>query len=65
LDAVSYTHLKVTTPNSTTLLLLSIERFPAGSPIRGKLWLDDFELSPETSSDDSPDDSRNHSKDNR
>jgi tetratricopeptide (TPR) repeat protein len=58
-------HSKVTTPNSTTLLLLSIERFPAGSPIRGKLWLDDFELSPETSSDDSPDDSRNHSKDNR
>jgi tetratricopeptide (TPR) repeat protein len=58
-------HSKVTTPNSTTLLLLSIERFPAGSPIRGKLWLDDFELSPETSSDDSPDDSPNHSKDNR
>jgi tetratricopeptide (TPR) repeat protein len=40
-------HSKVTTPNSTTLLVLAIERFPAGSPIRGKLWLDDFELSPE------------------
>ncbi len=57
-------HSKVTTPNSTTLLLLSIERFPAGSPIRGKLWLDDFELSPETSPDNSPDDSSNRSKDN-
>ncbi len=53
-------HSKVTTPNSTTLLLLAIERFPAGSPIRGKLWLGDFELSPELSSDNSP----NHSKDN-
>jgi tetratricopeptide (TPR) repeat protein len=53
-------HSKVTTPNSTTLLVLAIERFPAGSPIRGKLWLDDFELSPE---DDSPDNSPN-SKDN-
>jgi hypothetical protein len=53
-------HSKVTTPNSTTLLVLAIERFPAGSPIRGKLWLDDFELSP---ADDSPDDSPD-SKDN-
>ncbi len=56
-------HSKVTTPNSTTLLLLAIERFPAGSPIRGKLWLDDFELSPETSPDNSPDNSQS-SKDN-
>ena len=40
-------HTKVTTPDSTTLLVLAIERFPAGSPIRGKLWLDDFELSPD------------------
>ena len=39
-------HSKMTIPNSTTLLVLAIERFPAGSPIRGKLWLDDFELSP-------------------
>ena len=49
-------HSKVTTPASTTLLALGIERFPAGSPIRGKLSLDDFELSPsssEPSSDDS------------
>jgi tetratricopeptide (TPR) repeat protein len=53
-------HSKVTTPNSTTLLVLAIERFPAGSPIRGKLWLDDFELSPDDARDNSP----NHSKDN-
>ncbi len=46
-------HSQVTVPNSTTLLTLSIERFPAGSPIRGKLWLDDFELSPDSDSDDS------------
>jgi tetratricopeptide (TPR) repeat protein len=45
-------HSKVTTPNDTTLLVLAIERFPAGSAIRGKLWLDDFELSPASS--DSP-----------
>ena len=50
-------HSKVTTPNSTTLLVLAIERFPAGSPIRGKLWLDDFELSPESPPDNSPDNS--------
>jgi len=57
-------HSKVTTPNSTTLLVLAIERFPAGSPIRGKLWLDDFELSPELSPDNSPDNSPSKSKDN-
>lgn len=57
-------HSKVTTPNSTTLLLLAIERFPTGSPIRGKLWLNDFELSPEPSPDNSPDNSSSKSKDN-
>jgi tetratricopeptide (TPR) repeat protein len=56
-------HSKVTTPNSTTLLVLAIERFPAGSPIRGKLWLDDFELSPELSPDNSHDTSADNSKD--
>jgi hypothetical protein len=56
-------HSKVTVPNSTTLLVLAIERFPAGSPIRGKLWLDDFELSPELSPDNSSDNSPNNSKD--
>jgi tetratricopeptide (TPR) repeat protein len=54
-------HSKVTTPDSTTLLVLAIERFPAGSPIRGKLWLGDFELSPENSPDDSHDDSHSNS----
>jgi hypothetical protein len=44
-------HSKITTPASTTLLALAIERFPAGSPIRGKLWLNDFQLSPDDSSD--------------
>ena len=47
-------HSQVTIPASTTLLQLAIERFPAGAAIRGKLWLDDFELSPEDSADDSP-----------
>ncbi len=47
-------HSKVTIPDSTNLLKLAIERFPAGSPIKGKLWLDGFELSPEDSSNNSP-----------
>jgi len=55
-------HSKVTTPDSTTLLRLAIERVPAGAAIRGKLLLDDFELSPETSSDDSADDSPHESR---
>jgi tetratricopeptide (TPR) repeat protein len=45
-------HSKITTPASTTLLILAIERFPAGSPIRGKLWLDGFQLSPDNPNDD-------------
>jgi tetratricopeptide (TPR) repeat protein len=53
-------HSKVTTPESTNLLVLAIERFPAGAAIRGKLWLDSFELSPDDSSDKSP----GNSKDN-
>ena len=44
-------HSRVTTPNSTTLLRLAIERSPPGSPLRGKLWLDDFELAPDDSKD--------------
>jgi tetratricopeptide (TPR) repeat protein len=58
-------HSKVTTPNSTTLLVLAIERFPAGSPIRGQLWLDDFELAPADSAekDSSDKDSTDHSSD--
>jgi hypothetical protein len=46
-------HAKVTTSGSTTLLILAIERSPAGSPIRGKLWLDGFQLSPDDNSQDS------------
>jgi hypothetical protein len=42
-------HARFTTPPSTALLVLNIERIPAGSPIRGKLWLDDFQLSPQSS----------------
>lgn len=48
-------HSKVTTPDSTTILVLMVERSPAGSPIRGKLWLDKFELSPASASDNVPD----------
>jgi tetratricopeptide (TPR) repeat protein len=56
-------HSNVTTPDSTSLLVLAIERFPAGSPIRGKLWLNNFELSPSSSPDDSHDNSPEKSKD--
>jgi tetratricopeptide (TPR) repeat protein len=42
-------HTRFTTPPSTALLVLNIERIPSGSPIRGKLWLDDFQLSPQSS----------------
>jgi tetratricopeptide (TPR) repeat protein len=56
-------HAKVTMPDTTTLLLLTIERSPSGSPIRGKLWLDDFELSP-VSKTDSAGDSSGHSPGN-
>ena len=45
---------KITVPDSTTLLALNIERFPAGSPIRGKLWLDSFALSPAATAKESP-----------
>ncbi len=38
-------HGKFTTLPTTALLLLNVERLPAGSPIRGTLSLDDFELS--------------------
>jgi len=44
-------HATITTADSSTLLSLSIERTPAGNAIRGKLWLEDFELSPVDSED--------------
>jgi hypothetical protein len=33
-----------TTPDDCRLLVLHVRRLPAGSPIRGKLWVDDFRL---------------------
>lgn len=51
-------HSKITTPKETVLLVLAIERLPAGSPIRGKLWLDDFQLSPDNAADNSDADSK-------
>jgi tetratricopeptide (TPR) repeat protein len=33
-----------TTGNDCRLLVLHVRRLPAGSPIRGKLWVDDFRL---------------------
>lgn len=52
---------KVITSDTTTLLVLNIERFPAGSPMRGKLWLGDFELAPEAAPDNSLDKPRDNS----
>ncbi len=48
-------HAQFTTPSSTSLLIVNIERRPAGSPLRGKLWLDNFQLYPAESDDDSKD----------
>jgi hypothetical protein len=33
-----------TTPADAKLLVVHIRRLPAGSPIRGKLWVDDLRL---------------------
>lgn len=38
-----------TTPFDCTLVVLHVRRIPAGSPIRGKLWVDDFRLTPKPS----------------
>lgn len=35
-----------TTGPETTLLVLRVQRFPVGSPIRGQLWIDDLRLTP-------------------
>jgi Flp pilus assembly protein TadD len=35
-----------TTGDDTKLVILHIRRLPEGSPIRGKLWVDDFRLTP-------------------
>jgi hypothetical protein len=42
-------HARFTTPPTTALLVLNIERLPPGSPIRGQVWLDDFQLAPASS----------------
>jgi hypothetical protein len=34
-----------TTSSDCKLVVLHVRRLPAGSPIRGKLWIDDFHLS--------------------
>jgi len=44
-------HAQISVPTATVLLRLAIERVPAGSPIRGKLWLDDFRLAPDDSTE--------------
>jgi tetratricopeptide (TPR) repeat protein len=38
-----------TTPPDCKLVVLHVRRIPAGSPIRGKLWVDDFRLTPKPS----------------
>jgi tetratricopeptide (TPR) repeat protein len=38
-----------TTPPDCKLVVLHVRRIPEGSPIRGKLWLDDFRLAPKPS----------------
>lgn len=46
-------HGRFTAPAAASLLVVNVERIPAGSPIRGKLWLDDFQLAPESAKDHS------------
>jgi tetratricopeptide (TPR) repeat protein len=36
---------ELTTGSDTKILVLRVQRLPSGSPIRGKLWIDDFRLS--------------------
>ena len=35
-----------TTDDNTKLLVLRIQRLPAGSPIKGRLWVDDLRIYP-------------------
>jgi tetratricopeptide (TPR) repeat protein len=39
-----------TTPSDCKLVVVHVRRLPAGSPIRGKLWIDDFRLAKKTAS---------------
>lgn len=43
-----------TTGPTTQLLVLHLQRSPGGSPIRGKLWIDDIRLSPSGSAGNTP-----------
>ena len=58
-------HSTIKTPAETVLVRLAVERFPAGSPIRGKLWLNDFQLSPDESPASTNADSIGDSKDDK
>jgi hypothetical protein len=40
------------TDADTKMLVLRVARVPAGSPIRGKLWIDDFRLVEKSSRED-------------
>jgi len=37
---------RFTTGPDTRLVILHLQRIPAGSPIRGKLWIDDIRIAP-------------------
>ena len=41
-----------TTDADTRMLVLRVARMPAGSPIRGKLWIDDFRLVEKSQAED-------------
>jgi tetratricopeptide (TPR) repeat protein len=43
-----------TTSPDCKLIVLHVRRLPAGSPIRGKLWVDDFHLIPKPPATDGP-----------
>lgn len=46
-------HGTFTTHSATSLVIAQIERIPAGHPIRGKLWVDDFHLAVQKGKDPS------------
>lgn len=45
-DFWKYTGARFVTAADTRLIVIRIERIPAGSPIRGKLWIDGLRLAP-------------------
>ena len=44
LDVPNYGNGEFTTSSDCKLVVVHLRRLPAGSPIRGKLWVDDFRL---------------------